>query len=324
MDSTEPRRETANQFAKEACGEGTLGHGVACEALATWALPVAAQQQFVLIDATYTATAANTKDSQFLISPLAAAPANWRAPVDYASGSIYVRFEVLEKPSTADTYYGICFEAGTSSITCMPYPPLYNKPGVYTVSPKISLFWQYDMFDWTMPVQKVAVVLKDSTMRAAQGDAMFYPTKVHVTVTVVPPGKTYVDPNADDDAGIPPASTPSKPMTNPVNAFDAGTSNIPVPTKPGATPASTAGQAGKALLGSAGSTISAGRGAGTSGAESPDAGTHRSISSYVDSGEQCGVAGRRGSGALSGWLFASLIVLGRAASARRNAKRKQA
>src|SRR5689334_85690 len=82
------------------------------------ALPAQAQQ-IVLVDATYTATTANTMDSHYWVDPSADAPDDWTSPVDYHSGKVHARLEALEKPSAAPTLYNICFEA-PSNYACMP------------------------------------------------------------------------------------------------------------------------------------------------------------------------------------------------------------
>jgi hypothetical protein len=244
-----------------------------------------AQDQFVIADATFTATAQNTMQSQYPIAPLPAAPANWKSPVDFSNGTMYVRYEVLEKPSDATTYGNICFEQG-KTLTCQGYPPPYTSEGVYMNNAKLPTFWQYGMIDWTKKIDRVYVVLKDDKMTIVQGNAMFYPTKLHVTVTVVAPGKTYVMPppthdDSDADAGAPPAKptrdagTAGSPST--MTQAKAGTAAPPVTTTP---VASTAGR-GVAVAGSAG------RATAGNASQRADAGTRLSAVDYLDHGSNC-------------------------------------
>jgi hypothetical protein len=151
-------------------------------------------EQFVLLDLTYEATSANTSDSHFPATPAAGIPANWRSPVNYANGAAYVRFEVITKPSTVKTLYNICFENSVAS--CMGYPPAYTAPGVYNFSGQFSTFWNYSAVDWSQPITKVSLILKDEGGNKVQGNAQFYPYKMHVTITIVAPGSTYVPPDA--------------------------------------------------------------------------------------------------------------------------------
>jgi hypothetical protein len=151
-------------------------------------------EQFVLIDLTYEATAQNTMDSHFVATPAANIPKNLKTPIDYASGTAYVHFEVLTKPSAAKTLYNICFE-NPSNYACLPYPPAYTATGKYDFNAKFSAFWQGDLVDWTMGITKLQLVLKDENETKVQGNAMFYPTKIHVTITLVSPGSTFVPPD---------------------------------------------------------------------------------------------------------------------------------
>jgi hypothetical protein len=280
--------------------------------LFAWSAQSRAQDQFVLVDQTYTATTQNTTMSQYTIAPKSGVPSSLKAPIDYTMGSVYVRYEVLEKPSDKATLWGICFETG-SVLTCMPTPPSYAVPGVYTYSAAFSKFWQFSMFDWTKPIDKVLTTLKDGNMAAVQGDASFYPTKVHVTLTVVAPGKTFVDPG-DEDAG--PPSKPSAPMpaagsgsgaagraTSPAsgagrggqstapgsagtNAFDAG------PPK--------AGSAGIGGAGKAGTTTNASTAAGNQAGD---------INDYVDPGSSCAAVGGQRHSPLSAAALAFGLLL---------------
>ena len=171
-------------------------------ALASVALPRPARaEQFVVVDETYTATAQNTDDSHYRVDPRAGSPTNWRSPVDYASGRAHARLEVITKPSTRKTLYNICYEA-TPSYACMGYSPAYTAPGVYDFEFPFSTFYQYNMVDWSKGVRKIALILKDENEAKKQGDPAFYPTKIHITITIVAPGGTYVPPTAMADAGM--------------------------------------------------------------------------------------------------------------------------
>lgn len=152
-------------------------------------------EQFVLLDLSYEATSANTMDSHFPAMPAANIPKNLKTPVDYASGTAYVRFEVLTKPSAAKTLYNICFE-NASNYACLPYPPAYTAAGVYTFNAPFSAFWQGNLVDWSMGISGVQLILKDEKEAKVQGSAMFYPYQTHITITLVTPGSTYEPPDA--------------------------------------------------------------------------------------------------------------------------------
>lgn len=192
--------------------------------------------QFVLIDATFTAAANNTTSSEYAVAPLQGAPANWRSPIDYAAGKIHVRVQVLEKPSDMKTLCNVCFKA-SDVLTCMPYPEPYTKPGVYESEPKISSFWQYEMYDWTRPVERVNVVVKDENGRFVQGNPAFFPTKLRVTVTVIPPGERFIgtDPVSGDDADAGVDMVPGEPVIPPAVARNhamTGSAGVMAPVAP--------------------------------------------------------------------------------------------
>lgn len=238
-------------------------------------------KQFVLVDATFTATGNNTSSSEYALAPVEGAPSNWRMPVDFASGRIHVRTQVLEKPSAMKTLTNVCFKEA-DVLTCMPYPDAYTKPGVYESEPEISKFWQYDVYDWTKKVERVNVVVKDENGRFVQGDPSYFPTKLHVTVTVIPAGEKYVAPDGlsdgDMDAGV--ASVPGEPARS-RNATEgpavAGSTSAP--------PFSGRGSAGAAP---AGVISSAGRVAPVPSA-AVDAGAPHDIREFIESGSACAV-----------------------------------
>ena len=165
-----------------------------CSCLLLMAAPRRAHaEQFVLLDLTYEATSANTMNSHFNAKPAAGIPANWRTPINYANGSAHVRFEVLSAPSATKTLYNICFE--NTAMSCLGYPPAYSGPGVTNFSNQFSMFWNYNVIDWSKPITNVALVLKNERELKVHGDPAHYPYKMHVTITVVAPGSTYVPPD---------------------------------------------------------------------------------------------------------------------------------
>lgn len=240
------------------------------------------QAQFVLIDATFTATANNTMSSEYAVAPLPGAPANWRAPVDFAAGTLHVRVEVLEKPSDRETLCNVCFKAA-DVLTCQPYPKPYTKPGVYKSEAYFSSFWQYEMYDWTKPVERVNVVVKDENGRFVQGNPAFFPTKLHVTVTIVPPGERLMesDPLGGDDMDGGVIGTlpdePAAPTGMVSNASTAGAAGIVASSAPGS-------------AGTAAAPVTA-AGASAAGHSAPltALNTERSINDYIDKGSSCAV-----------------------------------
>jgi hypothetical protein len=269
--------------------------------LGSWALPARAQQPLV-IDATYTATAQNTMESHYRIKPVAGAPTNWRSPVDYASGMARVRVEVLEKPSDKKTLVNICFEGNAKS--CMPYPPAYTAPGIYNFTAPFAAFWQYDKVDWTKGIQNVAVVLKTETEVEAQGDPLYYPAKMHVTINLVAAASEDDAGAAPKDAGAtPPRTDAGRPDAGATAPTDAGTKpDAAVMTDASSTPTPPA--AGASATSAAGSKASAGASA------TGDAG-ERDVRKYLSSSDSgCSTLVPRSSHPIGlGWFAAHGIVL---------------
>lgn len=206
--------------------------GLISAALGAWAQPVRAQDQVTILDLMYTATSANTSDSHYRVMQKAGTPTNWRAPIDYASGKIHARVDVIAKPSNKKTLFNICFE-GTPSYACMPYQPTpYTGTGVFEWEPSFMGFYQYSMVDWSKPISKIALILKDETEKKPQGSPDFYPTTLHVTLTLVRPGATFKPPaTMPMDAGMPDAGKPDagEPPEEPPASADSGTGSQPVP-----------------------------------------------------------------------------------------------
>lgn len=163
--------------------------------------------QFVLTEVTYTHSATTTTDSHYRVDPLVGTPSNWVSPIDYSHGTAVVRLQVFSKPTNTPTRFQICFEA-TPSYACTDQAPAYTATGVYTWTTPFPNFYQYNMVDWAQGTRRVALILKD-TMNGkpapenvgATVSALYMPTDLRVTVTIVSPGGTYVPP----DAGVPDA-----------------------------------------------------------------------------------------------------------------------
>jgi hypothetical protein len=295
-------------YARKARAQGLIVAGL-------WlsVLPVAAQVKFVAADTTYTATTMNTMSSHYTITPMAGIPTNWKSPVDYTTGTVSVRMEVLEKPSAAKTLVNICFEGNVE--TCMNYPPAYTATGVINFSQSLSTFWQAAMFDYTKGIQTVAVSLKDEAETLAQDKPDFYPTKVKLTVTVTAAAGATGTSTNDDDAG-PPRDAGTKPRmdagmipTGPGTPVDAGVS----PTAP-ANPVGAAAGTGVGVMtpaaagttaATAGTTAAGTSAVATGGTTAGDAGPGiRRVSDYLESDTGCSTT--RGGNAGSLWLFAGL------------------
>lgn len=175
----------------------------------------ASADQVVVTEVTYEHSATTTSDSHYRLDPLPETPENLRAPIDYASGSAWVRLEVFTKPSDAPTRFQVCFEA-SPTYACTDQAPVYRTTGVYTWETPFSRFYQGDMVDWSRGLGRVALILKDDMNRKPAPEnvgeeisRLYMPTQVRVTVTLVSPGGTYVPPpDTMPDAGMIDAGAP--------------------------------------------------------------------------------------------------------------------
>jgi hypothetical protein len=167
---------------------------------------LASADQFVAVDVTYTHSADTTKDSHYFVKPSAATPPNWRAPVNYAGGSVYMHFEVYTKPSSEPTVWVICF-IGTPGYACTD-TGVHTTTGVYERSVKLPDIWQYDQVDWSQKITQIPIILKDDknvkvapeNVGAARS-ALFMPTTLRAVVTIVSAGGTYMPPISDGIGG---------------------------------------------------------------------------------------------------------------------------
>ena len=313
---------------------------------AGWTALPAHAQQFVLVDVEYTATSANTMDSHYRVMPKAGIPANWRSPVNYANGKVYVELEVLEKPGTKNTLYNICIE-NPSNPACLPYM-MYTAKGKYKANFNFMDFWQYADVDWTKGCSEVSLILKDDTETKQQGNAEFYPYKAHVVLTVVAPGGTYVPPGAGA-AGSPAAGSGSSAgksgsggssasagksgsggtsassagkdgsggmsASNPAKGGSGGASGSTT-AKGGsggvsaADPKANGGSGGKASSepsGSGGSAAAKGGDEGSAGTLGNQVGNDHSVTSQLESSGGCSTAGSSTTGA--SWFMLGLALL---------------
>lgn len=179
-----------------------LGRFLSAAALAAASLGARAAnaEQFVIADATYTHSGQTTSDSHYPVMPTAETPANWQSPVDYTKGSVHVRLEVKTKPSATPTRFQICFEMKTN-YCCTDQAPAYTAPGVYEWDTDVEQLWRPGPVDFTTGVVRSQLILKDTNNGkpspenvGAETSALYMPTDLSVTVTVVSNGADYQPP----------------------------------------------------------------------------------------------------------------------------------
>ncbi len=159
-------------------------------------------EQLVVVDADYTHGPATTKDSHFYVVVPQGTPANWKSPVNYAGGQAVVQLEVKTKPSDAETRFQVCF-ISKPDYSCTDQSPVYTKTGTVTWTTSFSKFYigNNGSVDWAQGAKDISLILKDThnvkpapENVGAETAALYMPTDLHVIVTLVPEGETYVPP----------------------------------------------------------------------------------------------------------------------------------
>ena len=180
---------------------------------ATFALAVlhtsgASAQQFVIFDETWVHSA-DIPDSHYRVDASPETPADLTSPIDYASGTVHLHMDVLTKPTDEPTRMQVCFEA-QPTYGCTSQSPDYSATGLVEWSTPVSSFWSPGTPDWSMGSGRVAAILKDTENGKPSADnvgaeraARFMPTEIHLVLTWVAPGATYVPPTEMPDAGPP-------------------------------------------------------------------------------------------------------------------------
>lgn len=170
--------------------------------------------QVVLVDALHTHTkdeavskelGTSSKAFSYFALP-AGAPSDWRSPVDFAGGTLKLRLEVVTKPSDRTVSYQACvWQRNEHACSSMK---TFKGPGVYEWQEPFTSFWHGDRIDWTKPLAKLMLVVKDANGNpvddrfgfggkwAGTPDfSLYYPMTVRFTAVVVGKGARY-DPNA--------------------------------------------------------------------------------------------------------------------------------
>jgi hypothetical protein len=172
----------------------------------SWSAPGA---QIVVVDAEYTHGPDTTKDSHFYVVVPPGTPTNWESPVNFAGGQAVVELEVKTKPSNAQTRFQVCF-ISKPDYSCTDQSPVYEQTGTVTWATDFSDFYvgNNGSVDWSLGAKDISLILKDThNVKPApenvgdQTAALYMPTDLHVTVTLVPEGETYVPPLTDPGLG---------------------------------------------------------------------------------------------------------------------------
>ncbi len=161
--------------------------------------------QFVLIDVTFTFTKEDAENSTPSKSHYYVRgdkvnpdrPKDWTSPVDYRTGTVHIRTEVLEKPEGGQgTSWSLCYipNKGQKNGYGCTTTGVYKEKGVYEQDVSMTKFWENESIVWTEGVKEMHLVLKDDKNLHAHkrpDPEKFFPTKVRITMVQVAAGAKY-------------------------------------------------------------------------------------------------------------------------------------
>jgi tetratricopeptide (TPR) repeat protein len=155
----------------------------------------------VLLETTYTHLEDDTGIAAFMFFE-AADHLDVNLSEGYATGTLYQRLEVIQKPSEEKVSYQFCIIGNddiTVKPTCSDTDSLsFMKAGVYETSQALASFTDYKDVDWRKGMSEFILILRDkygnpiNDESGANSDlALFYPTKVRYSAMLVPEGGTF-------------------------------------------------------------------------------------------------------------------------------------
>lgn len=177
---------------------------VLCAALLAQASARAPQDQFVLLDVLHTHT---TETKGFSYFPLPHdVPDHWKAPVDFYSGTIQFRLEVISKPSDRTINYQLCVfqDRHSADKHSCDSAHTFTGPGVQEWRAQAASLWQSAVIDWNRQLLDTMLVIKDKAGHPVDDRfgfggkwdgspdfALYYPMTVRLTAVVVAKGAAY-------------------------------------------------------------------------------------------------------------------------------------
>ncbi len=161
--------------------------------------------QFVLIDVTFTFTQEDAENSKPSKSHYYARgeqvnlerPKDWTSPVDYRTGTVHIRTEVLEKPEGGQPCtWSLCYipNKGQKNGYGCTNTGVYKEKGVTERDEPMTKFWENDSIIWSEGVKEMHLVYKDDHNLHAHkrpDPEKFFPTKVRITMVQVAAGAKY-------------------------------------------------------------------------------------------------------------------------------------
>lgn len=162
-------------------------------------------EQFVLFDATFTFTKADadnstpSKSHYYVKGPAInpKRPRDWTSPVDYRNGTVHIRTEVLDRPTSGEgTQWSLCYipNRGQGNGYGCTGTDSYKEKGVYEKDVPMKSFWENDAIIWSEGIKQMDLVMKDKdgNKTHTRADAeKFFPTRIRITMIQVSAGAKY-------------------------------------------------------------------------------------------------------------------------------------
>jgi len=165
----------------------------------------AGAEQFVLFDVTFPfskmeADSSTPSKSHYYVKEPALnpqRPRDWTTPIDYRSGTVHIRIEVLDRPAGGEgTQWSLCYipTRGQGNGYGCTGTPVYTEKGVFEKDVSMKSFWQNDAIVWSEGIRRMDLVMKDKDGMHAHkrlDPEKFFPTRVRITMIQVSAGSKY-------------------------------------------------------------------------------------------------------------------------------------
>jgi hypothetical protein len=162
-------------------------------------------QQFVLFDVTLTFTkedadTSTPSQSHYYVTGKAInpkRPINWTSPVDFRNGTVHIRTEVLDRPTSDQaTQWSLCYipNRGQGNGYGCTGTDRYTEKGVFEKDVAMTSFWENNGIVWAEGIKQMDLVMKDGSgnkVHTRPDPEKFLPTRIRITMVQVASGATY-------------------------------------------------------------------------------------------------------------------------------------
>ncbi|MEM6955237.1 MAG: hypothetical protein AAF411_02950 [Myxococcota bacterium] len=188
----------------------------------------ASAQQVVLFDEHWVHES-STRDSHYNVPLYGETPADFTSPIDYASGTLHLYMEILDKPTDEPTHMVFCWGT-TPTYSCAGQSPRFDDEGRVEWSTDVQRFWRPggQSLDFSQGLRgSMSAIVKDTMNGKPTADnvgeeraARYFPLEIRMVATLVAPGAAY-------EAPMPFGAVEPEPDAG-VGEFDAGPPNAGV------------------------------------------------------------------------------------------------